>query len=183
MKITTTILVLIFVAVTHGQNGDKWTFPISQKTCPCWWDLDQKLIDPTTNAPYVCACCKPNALQCGYPEHQRCEKKKSGQKRGCIGIQGKGDTLSEIGFPCNFDPGRRDCAWCTYDGVQCSETSTIGQQSCVRWDRNIKKQCYGTSTHFPNLVYVFTNVHLFKVWIAEIIRTCVTSMQNALILA
>ena len=114
MKITIPILVLIFVALTHAQSGDKWTFPISQKTCPCWWDLEQKLTDPTTNAPYVCACCKPNALQCGYPEHQRCEKKKSGQRRGCNGVQAKGETLSEIGFPCNFDPTRRDCAWCTY---------------------------------------------------------------------
>ena len=175
------ILLLVLALSEAGRKSPKLT--LSKTGCKCWWDLEGQLIDPKTDKPYSCACCKPNALQCGYPEHQRCEKKKSGQKRGCIGIQGKGDTLSEIGFPCNFDPGRRDCAWCTYDGVQCGETSTIGQQSCVRWDRNIKKQCYGTSTHFPNLVYVFTNVHSFKVWIAEIIRTCVTSMQNALILA
>ena len=97
-----------------GMPGWARRFTRSKTGCPCWWDLEQKLTDPTTNAPYVCACCKPNALQCGYPEHQRCEKKKSGQRRGCNGVQAKGETLSEIGFPCNFDPTRRDCAWCTY---------------------------------------------------------------------
>merc|ERR1712130_161442 len=44
----------------------KYTIPIKNKKCPCWWDLSKK----------ICACCKGNnAMQCGWPIHKYCYKK------------------------------------------------------------------------------------------------------------
>ena len=105
------------------------TVPLTQKTCPCWWDLEGILIDPATNEPFKCACCKNGGRQCGYPMHEWCTNSKD-VKRGCVGkyilieikfyfswtCLGTANwpyTLSEIGYPCHFDRSRRDCAWCT----------------------------------------------------------------------
>lgn len=53
--------------------------------CPCWWDMEGKLIDPKTNEPYQCACCKPGGRQCGYPMHKWCTDDRNGIALGCEG--------------------------------------------------------------------------------------------------
>merc|ERR1712165_622610 len=84
----------------------KYTIPIKNKKCPCWWDLSKK----------NCACCKGKAMQCGWPMHKYCYKK---SKMGCPGVCNNKYTLSGKGFPCQNDPTNFDCAWCAKTGFQC----------------------------------------------------------------
>lgn len=53
--------------------------------CPCWWDMEGKLIDPKTDKPFVCACCNPGGRQCGYPMHKWCTDDRGGIAVGCEG--------------------------------------------------------------------------------------------------
>ena len=125
------ILLLVLALSEAGRKSPKLT--LSKTGCKCWWDLEGQLIDPKTDKPYSCACCKPNGKQCGYPQHNWCTHKKS--KTGCKAVNHFRYTLSEvitivlvieglpyvtlkspfqIGHPCHFDTSRRDCAWCNF---------------------------------------------------------------------
>ena len=55
------ILVLapvLFILSNSEVVSKRKTIPLSKQTCPCWWDLEGTQIDPNTNEPYKCACCK-----------------------------------------------------------------------------------------------------------------------------
>lgn len=55
-------LLLLATIIFHLSNSEiiskRKTIPISKETCPCWWDLEGKQIDPNTGEPFKCACCK-----------------------------------------------------------------------------------------------------------------------------
>ena len=86
------ILLLVLALSEAGRKSPKLT--LSKTGCKCWWDLEGKLIDPKTDKPYSCACCKPNGKQCGYPQHNWCTHKKS--KTGCKAVNHFRYTLSEV---------------------------------------------------------------------------------------
>merc|ERR1712110_788598 len=92
----------------------KYTIPIKNKKCPCWWDMSKK----------ICACCKgSNSMQCGWPMHRYCYKK---SKMGCPGVCNNKFTLSGKGFPCYNDKSKgNNCAWCAAGGFQCYADGTI----------------------------------------------------------
>ena len=133
------ILLLVLALSEAGRKSPKLT--LSKTGCKCWWDLEGQLIDPKTDKPYSCACCKPNGKQCGYPQHNWCTHKKS--KTGCKAVNHFRYTLSEvitivlvieglhyvtlkspfqIGHPCHFDTSRRDCAWCNFSNFSKTDT-------------------------------------------------------------
>ena len=101
-------LKLCFLLATFGifesqacLASDRYTIPLSEKTCPCWWDLEGSLTDPQTGQPFKCACCVDDAIQCGYPLHEKCTKRSYGNK-GCVEsfwnkVNNYRYTLSEIG--------------------------------------------------------------------------------------
>lgn len=153
------ILVLapvLFLLCNSEVISKRKTYPLSKRTCPCWWDLEGTQIDPNTNEPYKCACCKSGGRQCGYPMHEWCTKDKKSNRRGCIGTANWQYTLSELGHPCHFDKSKTDCAWCTPNGFQCAPpgfdwlpTNKGGityqnGQYCQRYNLN-HKQCGGES--------------------------------------
>merc|ERR1711997_873298 len=100
----------------------KYTIPIKNKKCPCWWDMSKK----------ICACCKgSNSMQCGWPMHRYCYKK---SKMGCPGVCNNKYTLSGKGFPCYNDKSKGNtCAWCAdWKTVRIIEDDSIlGQFSQV----------------------------------------------------
>merc|ERR1711874_452505 len=112
----------------------KYTIPIKNKKCPCWWDLSKK----------NCACCKGKAMQCGWPMHKYCYKK---SKMGCPGVCNNKYTLSGKGFPCYNDKSKgNDCAWCAPGGFQCYADDTTGPDSaggsrCIGNTKKDKKHC------------------------------------------
>jgi len=121
----------------------KYTIPIKNKKCPCWWDLSKK----------NCACCKGKAMQCGWPMHKYCYKK---SKMGCPGVCNNKYTLSGKGFPCYNDKSKgNDCAWCAPGGFQCYADGTTGPDSkdgsrCQ--DQKNQKYCtsvQGDCRHIP----------------------------------
>jgi len=122
----------------------KYTIPIKNKKCPCWWDMSKK----------ICACCKGNnAMQCGWPMHKYCYKK---SKMGCPGVCNNKYTLSGKGFPCYSDKSKgNDCAWCAVGGFQCYADGTTGPDSkdgsrCQ--DQKNQKYCtsvQGDCRHIP----------------------------------
>ena len=63
------ILVLapvLFLLSNSEVISKRKTIPLSKETCPCWWDLEGTQIDPNTNEPYKCACCKSGKKICNY---------------------------------------------------------------------------------------------------------------------
>ena len=50
------VLLIIFTFVEAGQKSKYYTK--KHKGCKCWWDLEGGLIDPETDEPYSCACCR-----------------------------------------------------------------------------------------------------------------------------
>ena len=63
------ILVLapvLFILSNSEVISKRKTIPLSKQTCPCWWDLEGTQIDPNTNEPYKCACCKSGKKICNY---------------------------------------------------------------------------------------------------------------------
>ena len=63
------ILVLapvLFLLSNSEVISKRKTIPISKETCPCWWDLEGTQIDPNTNQPYKCACCKSGKKICNF---------------------------------------------------------------------------------------------------------------------
>jgi len=88
-----------------GKNRKVINIPIADQ--PCWWDLNRS----------DCGKCKSNGQQCGYPMHKWCQSKAS--KQGCKGIPHFATTLSTKGYPCYWNMGSKDCAWCTRIGTQC----------------------------------------------------------------
>ena len=86
------VLFLVLGLSEAGRKSPKLT--LSKTGCKCWWDLEGKLIDPKTDKPYSCACCKPKGKQCGYPQHNWCTHKKS--KTGCKAVNHFRYTLSEV---------------------------------------------------------------------------------------
>jgi len=155
------LLASIIFHLSHSEIISKRkTIPISKETCPCWWDLEGKQIDPNTGEPFKCACCKKGGRQCGYPMHEWYTKDKKSNRRGCIDKSGQGTanweyTLSEIGHPCHFNKSRTDCAWCTPLGFQCAPPNVELPQTniphpyqhgqyCQRFNQN-HKNCGGES--------------------------------------
>ena len=72
-------------------------------------------------------------------------------------------TLSEIGHPCHFDPSRRDCAWCNYNGFQCGNFTKKNQgKYCKKFIHN-SYDCYGTSKFisFIFTYYEFSTLYFF----------------------
>ena len=49
--------------------------------CYCEFDPGQLII----SEPYECACCKPEASQCGYPMHNNCKYDSDHYDEGCEG--------------------------------------------------------------------------------------------------
>merc|ERR1712088_1306531 len=79
----------------------KYTIPIKNKKCPCWWDMSKK----------ICVCCKRS-------------------KMGCPGVCNNKYTLSGKGFPCYNDKSKGNtCAWCAAGGFQCYADGTTGPDS------------------------------------------------------
>ena len=71
-------LLLLATIIFHLSNSEiiskRKTIPIAKETCPCWWDLEGKQIDPNTGEPFKCACCKKGkhviqGLHCRYSTH------------------------------------------------------------------------------------------------------------------
>ena len=63
------ILVLapvLFLLSNSEVISKRKTIPLSKETCPCWWDLEGTQIDPNTNEPYKCACCKSGKKICNF---------------------------------------------------------------------------------------------------------------------
>ena len=63
------ILVLapvLFILSNSEVISKRKTIPLSKQTCPCWWDLEGTQIDPNTNEPYKCACCKSGKKICNF---------------------------------------------------------------------------------------------------------------------
>jgi len=122
----------------------KYTIPIKNKKCPCWWDMSKK----------ICACCKgSNSMQCGWPMHRYCYKR---SKMGCPGVCNNKYTLSGKGFPCYNDKSKGNtCAWCAAGGFQCYADGTTGPDSkdgsrCQ--DQKNQKYCtsvQGDCEHIP----------------------------------
>merc|ERR1711878_156507 len=122
----------------------KYTIPIKNKKCPCWWDMSKK----------ICACCKgSNTMQCGWPMHRFCYKR---SKMGCPGVCNNKYTLSGKGFPCYNDKSKGNtCAWCAPGGFQCYADGITGPDSkdgsrCQ--DQKNQKYCtsvQGDCAHIP----------------------------------
>ena len=49
--------------------------------CYCEFDPGQLII----SEPYECACCEPDASQCGYPMHNNCKYDSDHYDEGCEG--------------------------------------------------------------------------------------------------
>ena len=57
---------LLFILSNSEVVSKRKTIPLSKQTCPCWWDLEGTQIDPNTNEPYKCACCKSGKKICNF---------------------------------------------------------------------------------------------------------------------
>ncbi len=52
-KFTIVAVLLLICSFSKSEKIRKFkTVPLSDKTCPCWWDLEGKLIDPLTQQPF-----------------------------------------------------------------------------------------------------------------------------------
>lgn len=97
-----------------------------EANCQCWWDLTRM----------DCGCCKPGAMQCGYPKHKYCFKQSA---KGCPGVKQNKFTLSEQGHPCHYDHSDKTCAWCVKGALQCGK-SHDGQE-CYYKGKKTQKYC------------------------------------------
>jgi len=97
----------------------KNSFTKSEKGCPCWFDLTKTK---------ECACCKPRAIQCGFPQHNKCkaDDRNIRQRSGCVGVAENRFTLSESGYPCPWNPNDRSCAWCSNGAKMCINRNWAG---------------------------------------------------------
>jgi len=141
MRLVGVLLLIALVDTKKVVPRPRRYLTIKGSKCPCWWDLEGKLIDPKTNKPYKCTCCKEGGIQCGYPMHRWCTDDRSKVRTGCMGIKQRKYTISEIGHPCHFDRSRNDCAWCTPDSFQCGPDSKNGKY-CMDMMRN-HRHCRG----------------------------------------
>ena len=90
-RLTTILLVLVSIVLLSGkwkqaavQAGTPipgWARKYTKTStgCPCWFDLSRA---------EECACCHNKGIQCGYPQHQYCQRdaKRGQYRKGCRGF-------------------------------------------------------------------------------------------------